>query len=77
MNKRIIVISFLIVAILFVGSIAGTIFYCNGIVNSENSKIISLNNEIANHNSQISNLTTEIANLTSTNLVTSLGIMKR
>ena len=85
MNKKIIVISVLI-AILFVGAIAGTMFYYNGIVNGRNSKINSLNTQIANLNNKIANLNNQItnlssqlhvfgqANLTSPYLVTALGI---
>jgi hypothetical protein len=74
MKKIIIAVSFLVI-ILFVSAIAGTIFYYNGIVNSENSKITSQNNEIANLTSQISNLTTQIANLTTAHLVTTLVVV--
>jgi hypothetical protein len=80
MNKKIIAISVLI-AILFVGAIAGTMFYYNGVVNDKNSKIVSLNTQIANQNNEIANLTSQISNLksqltnfTSGNLVASLGI---
>ena len=85
MNKKIIAISVL-VAILFVGAIAGTIVYYNGVVNGRNSKINSLNSQIANLNNEIINLNDEItnlssqihvfgqANLTFPHLVTSLGI---
>ena len=59
MNKKITVISFLIVAILFVSAIAGTIIYYNS--------------QITNLNSQISNLKSQIANL-AVNLEASLGI---
>ena len=81
MKKKIIAVSVLIVATLFVCAIAGTIFYYNGVVNDKNSKIASLNNEIANLNSQISNLkgqltnlTGQTTNLTSAYLVTALGV---
>ncbi len=80
MNKKIMAMSVLI-AVLFVSSIAGTIFYYRNVVNDKNSKIASLNSQIANQNneiakltSQISNLTAEVTNLTSANLVTALGI---
>jgi hypothetical protein len=72
--KKIIAVSFLVIFILFVSAIAGTIFYYNGIVNSENSKIASQNNEIANLASQISNITAQISNLTTANLVTALVV---
>jgi hypothetical protein len=71
MNKKIIAVSVLI-AILFVSSIAVTISYYNGVVNDKNSKIASLNSQILNQNNEITNLTNqitrlnnEIANLTS------------
>jgi len=61
----------LIVAILFVSSIAGTIIYYNGVVNDRNTTITSLNNQIANLknetsdlNNETSSLKDEIANLT-------------
>jgi hypothetical protein len=72
MNKKITAVSVLIVAILFISSIAGTIVYYNGIVNDSNSKIASLNTQIANLNSQISNLQSQITNLTTANLVADL-----
>jgi cell division protein FtsL len=56
MNKKIVALSFLIIAILFVSAIAGTILYYNGVVNDKNSHIASLNNQMGNLNSQISNL---------------------
>ena len=59
MNKKIISLSVLIVAILFVGAI----FYYNGVVNDKNSQIILLNQIIAEENSQISNLTAQVSNL--------------
>ena len=69
------------IAILFVGAIAGTISYYNSVVNDRNSQIASLNTQIANLNSQISNLksqltnlTGQIRNITSANLVTALGV---
>jgi outer membrane murein-binding lipoprotein Lpp len=81
MNKKIIALSALIVAMLFVISIAGTIFYYNGVVSDKNSKIELMNSQIANLNSQISDLKSQVANLngqitnlTSANLVTALGI---
>ncbi|MGD0070558.1 MAG: hypothetical protein ABSB71_03245 [Candidatus Bathyarchaeia archaeon] len=67
MNKKIIVISILIVAVLFVSAMAGTIFYYNGVVNDRNSKIDLLN-------AQIANLEGQITNLTSANIETTLGI---
>jgi hypothetical protein len=54
-------ITALIVAILF----AGTIFYCNEVVNDRNSQIASLNTQIANQDNEIANQNNEIANLTS------------
>ncbi len=74
MMKRIIIASFLLVALLFVSSIAGTIVYYDGIVNGKDSKIESLNNQIENLNSQITNLTAQVSNLTSANLVTGLVV---
>jgi len=74
MKKTIVAVSFLVIVLLFVSAIAGTIFYYNGIVNSENSKITSQNNEIANLIRQISNITTQIANLTTANLVPALVV---
>lgn len=74
MNKIIIALSVLI-AILFVG----TIFYYNGLVNDQTSKINSLNSQIANLNNEIANLNNEItnssnqANLTSPYLAAALG----
>lgn len=59
MNKKIIA-SVLLVAILFVSTIVGTVFYYN-------DKITNLNNHI-------SNLKGQIQNLTSANLTTALGI---
>ena len=78
MNKKIIVISFLLVAILVVSAFVGTIFYYNGVVNDRNSKIASLNSQIANLNNEITNLSSQMhvfgqANLTSPYLVTALG----
>jgi hypothetical protein len=81
MNKKIIAISVLI-AILFVSAIAGTIIYCNGVINDGNSKIASLNGQIANLDSKVSNLKGQVANLSSqiinlygsANLVTALGV---
>ena len=74
MKKTIVAVSFFIIVLLFVSAIAGTIFYYNGIVNSENSKITSQNNEIANLIRQISNITTQIANLTTADLVPALMV---
>jgi len=75
MNKKLIAISFLIVAILFVSAIAGTISYYNGVVNDRNSKIALLNSQIANLNNEITNLSSQNheANLTSPYLATALG----
>jgi hypothetical protein len=75
MKKIIIAVSFLVIITLFASAIGGTIFYYNGMVNSENSKITSQNNEISNLTSQISNLTTQIANLTTAHLVTTLVVV--
>jgi hypothetical protein len=86
MNKKIMAVSILI-AVLFVSSIAGTAFYYNsyynGIVNDRNSQIASLNTQIANQNSQILNLKSQLTNLsgmltnlTTANLVTALGIVE-
>jgi outer membrane murein-binding lipoprotein Lpp len=63
-NKKIIAVSVLI-AILFVGSIAGTVIYYNGALGSKNSKINSLNNEINSLNNKVANLTSQISNLKS------------
>jgi outer membrane murein-binding lipoprotein Lpp len=65
-NKKIIAVTVLI-ALLFAGTIAGTIVYYN-------SKISSLNSQITNLNSQITNLNKQITNLEAPYLVTSLGI---
>ncbi len=80
MNKKIKAVSVLII-ILFVSTIAGTIFYYNGVVSDRNSEIASLNNQIVNQNneianltSQISNINSEVTNLTSAHLVASLGV---
>jgi hypothetical protein len=67
MNKKIIAISVLIVAILVVSAIAETIFYYNG-------KIANLNSQISNLKGQVANLNGQITNLTSANLVPALGI---
>lgn len=77
MNKRIMAISVLI-AILFVGSIAGTIFYYNGIVNDKNSKITLMKTQITNHNNEIENLTNETNDLTNeiTNLTNQISNLK-
>ncbi len=82
MNKKIIAITFLIIAILFVGTIAGTISYFNGVLNDKNLKISSLNSQLANQNNEIANLNKQISNLTgqvtnllpSAYLVSSLGV---
>jgi hypothetical protein len=74
MGKIRIIIAALIVAMLFIGSVAGTALYYNGIINDKNSQIASLNNQITKLNVQISNLTSQITNLTSANLITALGI---
>jgi hypothetical protein len=71
MNKKIAVISVLI-AVLFVSSIAGTAFYYKVIVNSNNSKIASLNTETANLTNQLSNLESQMP----ANLVTNLTVTK-
>jgi hypothetical protein len=55
----------LIIAILFVSPIAGTIFYYNGKVNVNNSKIASLNNQVANQNREIADLTSQITHFNS------------
>ena len=80
MDKKIIATSILI-AILFVAAIAGTVIYCNGVINGGNSKIASLNSQIANLNSKVSdlksqaaNVNSQITNLLSPNIVTSLGV---
>jgi len=74
MNKKVIAVSVLI-AILFAGTISGTVFYYNGITKDRNSEIASLNNKITNLNTKISNLTVQLTNLTSANLVTiALGV---
>jgi len=67
MNKKIIIALSVLIAALFVSAIAGTTFYCNGVINGGNSKIASLNVQIANLDSQITNLT-------SANLVAALGV---
>jgi hypothetical protein len=87
---RLPIVSLVVIVLLFVTAIAGTIYYYNGLVNDNNSKIASLNdeitnqnNEIANQNNEISNLTNQITNLTSqlsswkavsANLIPALGI---
>jgi hypothetical protein len=80
MDKKIIATSILI-AILFVAAIAGTIIYCNVVIDGGNSKIASLNEQIANLNSKVSdlksqaaNVNSQITNLISPNIVTSLGV---
>ena len=72
MNKKIIIAAVLI-AVLFVSAIVGTIFYYNGVVSDNGSKIASLNTRITNLNAQISILEGH-ANIASSYLVTSLGI---
>jgi hypothetical protein len=67
MNKKIIAVSFLIVAILFVSAFAGTISYYN-------NKIASQNNEIANLTSQIAKLNGVIANYPTANLTAHLVV---
>jgi hypothetical protein len=74
MSKLRVTITALIITVLFVSSIAGTIFYYNGVVNQKDSEISSLNNQIANLTSQISSLNDEIANLTTANLNASLVV---
>jgi hypothetical protein len=79
MNKKIIAIAVLVVAILFVSTIAGTIFYYNSVLNDKNSQIALLNSQVANQNNEIANLNNQItnsssqANLTPPNLATALG----
>jgi hypothetical protein len=86
-NKRK-AISALISAILLTTTIAGILFYYNGIIESKDSQIALLNDEIKNLNDeminlhsqianltgQLSNLRGQITNLTSANLVASLTI---
>ena len=73
MNKKIIIAVSVLIAVLFVSSIAGTAFYYKVIVNSDNSKIASLNTEIANLTNQLSNLESQMpANLV-TNLTETAG----
>ena len=60
MNKKIIAVSFLIVAILFVSAFAETVLYYN--------------NKISNLNRQISKLNVVIANFPTAKLVASLGV---
>ncbi len=67
MNKKIIAISVLIVAVLFVSAIAGAMSYYN-------NKLAYQNNEIANLTSQISKLTGIIANYPTVNLTAHLGV---
>lgn len=71
----------LIIAGLFVSSIAGLILYYNGLLTDRDSKIASLNtqlqqqnNEIGNLTSQVSSLNHQIFNLTTANLVSNLAI---
>ena len=75
MNKKIIAVLVLI-AVLFVGAIAGTISYYNGVVTDRNSKIALLNNEVANLTSQISHLNDQVTNLTTAHLVAALGVVE-
>lgn len=77
-NKRKVKLA-LIVAILFVSSITGTVFYYNRIVNGNNSemtvlnhKIINLKDEIPSLNSNISSLKSQVSNLTSPHLVATI-----
>jgi hypothetical protein len=81
MNRKLIAISALILAMLFVSAIAGTIFYYEGVIGDKNYEIESLESQLASLNSQISDLKSQVANfseqitnLTSANLVTALGI---
>ena len=53
MNKKIVIAVTVLIAILFVGAIAGTIFYYNSVVSSENSKMSSLNNDVTNLTAEI------------------------
>jgi hypothetical protein len=82
MNKKLIAISVLVEAILFVSVLGGMIFYYNvrtSKIASLNNEIANLNNEEANLTSQISNLNGELTNLTSATsayLVTALGIIE-
>ncbi len=76
---RWVILSALFVALLFIGSLAGTILYYDGIISDKNSQIASLNSQLANQSSEIANLTSQvtdlqgqIANLTSANLVSEL-----
>ena len=74
MNKKIIIAVAVLIAVLFLSSMAEITSYYNGVVNNKRSEISSLNCEIANQSSQISNLTAQVANLTTANLVTALGV---
>ena len=80
MNKKIIAVSVLM-AVLFVSAIAGTIIYCNRVINDGDSTIASLNVQIADLNGnvyslkgQVAILNSQIINLTSANLVAALGV---
>ena len=72
MNNRTLALASIIIAIIFAGTIAGTMVYYNGVVNGKNSQITSLNSRIANQSLEIANLTSQVANLQSqiTNLTT-------
>jgi len=48
MTKSKTFLSALLIAVIFVSSIAGITFYYNGIVNDRNSKIALMNTQIAN-----------------------------
>ena len=56
----------IVVAILLVSAIAGTIVYCNGLLNERDSQITSLKLQISNLTSQNSDLSNQVANLSST-----------
>jgi len=59
MNKKIIIITLVLIAVIFVG----TVFYYNVIINNRNSQITSLNNQVENLNNEVSNLTAQVSNL--------------
>jgi hypothetical protein len=73
MNKKIIAILVLI-AILFVSTISGTIFYYNGEIANQNSQISNLRGQLTNVTAQLTNLTGQVTNLNSANQVTALEI---
>ena len=66
--------SALLIAVIFVSSIAGTSFYYNGIIKDRDAQITLINNQIDNLTSQVSNLTAQIADLSPAYRVTRLGI---